>query len=61
MPATNRNNAAASIKTPEELEAIYLEFESRLLALKKEKDAAVIRVLRKIDDEKIRRILSKIK
>ncbi|MFA6525846.1 MAG: hypothetical protein WCT26_00320 [Candidatus Buchananbacteria bacterium] len=60
MPA-KRNNAAASIKTPEELEAIYLEFESRLLALKKEKDAAVSRVLRKIDDEKIRRILSKIK
>jgi|GEM_PF-2973005 len=50
-----------SIKTMAELEQIYHEFESRLRIIKQEKDAAVDRIMKKIDDQKIKLILSKIK
>lgn len=60
MPVKSVKNPIQNA-APEALEDIYREFEFKLLALKKEKDAAVSRIMRKIDDEKIKRIIAKIK
>jgi len=59
--AQKKADSKSAAKTPQQLEEIYRDFELKLAALKKEKDAAVSRIMRKIDDEKIKQILSKIK
>lgn len=54
-------NKNSSTKNPQSIEEVYSDFESKLLALKKEKDQAVDLIMRQIDDQKIKKILSKIK
>lgn len=55
-----KNYSKRSPKPAKSLEEVYYEFENKLIALKKEKDLAVNLILKKIDDEKIKKILSKI-
>jgi hypothetical protein len=59
--AIKKTNPIQSAKSTKALEDIYLEFEQKLIALKKEKDLAVSQIMRQIDDQKIKKILSQIK
>lgn len=66
MPTMPADNKRVSADTPaqqqqKKLEQIYGGFSARFNALKKEKNRLIAEIMKKIDEEKAKRILNKIK